>query len=68
MLAATRGAAILSKDEDFIALSLRRPEPVTVVWLRCGNIYNPELIALVETRLDDIVAAIARGLRLIEIR
>jgi len=67
-LAAELHAAIVSKDEDFFDLITRRLEPIVVVWLRCGNIYNPDLYALIERSLPAILAAIERGERLIEIR
>ncbi len=35
--AAQTVAVIISKDEDFAQMTLVRPEPVSVVWLRFGN-------------------------------
>lgn len=67
-LASVRKAAIFTKDEDFVGLSARVREPVTVVWLRCGNISNAELLKLIDRTIDYIIAAIERGERLIEVR
>jgi predicted nuclease of predicted toxin-antitoxin system len=36
--AAELGCVIISKDEDFTQITLLRPEPVAVVWLRIGNL------------------------------
>lgn len=35
--AAGDGCIVVTKDEDFPNLTLVRPEPVAVVWLRVGN-------------------------------
>ena len=67
-LAATLNAAILTKDDDFVDLASRRSERVAVVWLRCGNIYNPALVALIARHLPVIVAALEAGERIIELR
>lgn len=67
-LAVRLAAAIVTKDEDFINLAARRPERVRVVWLRCGNIYNPDLYALIQRHLPAIVAAFDAGQQVIEIR
>jgi predicted nuclease of predicted toxin-antitoxin system len=43
--AASTDAVIVSKDEDFAKLTLMRPEPVAVVWLRFGNCRTETLLA-----------------------
>lgn len=67
-LAATFGAAIVTEDGDFADLAARRRERVAVIWLRCGNMYNPDLYALIAYHWSAIVAAIERGDRVIESR
>ena len=65
--AASEGAIIISKDEDFARLTLVRPEPVTVVWLRMGNCRTPILLATLERAWPDLTAQLDAGARLIEI-
>ena len=45
-----------------------RAEGHDVVWLRCGNLSNAELLPLVIQRLSFICGTIEAGARLIEIR
>jgi len=45
--AACTRAVIVTKDEDFVASTLRG-ETVTVVWLRVGNVRNRILLARIE--------------------
>lgn len=66
--ASARDAVVMTKDEDFVRLSARSPQPVVIVWFRCGNISNDNLLALIDRTFDGIIAAIERGERLIEIR
>lgn len=66
-LAVRHGAIIVTKDEDFVSLSRTQAKPVAIVWLRCGNIANPALIALIEARLEAIVIRLQDGERLIEL-
>ena len=65
--AAREGAVIVSKDEDFAQLTLVRPEPVTVVWLRLGNCRTADLLATMERAWPDIERQIDAGARLIEV-
>jgi predicted nuclease of predicted toxin-antitoxin system len=65
--AAREGAVIVSKDEDFAQLTLVRPEPVTVVWLRLGNCRTADLFATMERAWPDIERQIDAGARLIEV-
>lgn len=65
--AASTGAVILSKDEDFAQLTLVRPEPVQVVWLRVGNCRTPALLANLERVWPEILRQLDAGARLIEI-
>lgn len=65
--AARDGAVIVSKDEDFARLTLVRPEPVAVVWLRTGNCRSVALLATMERAWPDIVQQLDAGARLIEV-
>lgn len=67
-LAAELGAVIVTKDEDFVGLQTTQAASVAIVWLRCGNIYNPELVDLLANRMNAIVQAIEAGARLVELR
>ena len=64
--AATVGAAIVTKDEDF---AIRRvlTEGPAVVWLRLGNTRRVVLLTHVEAALPAIVGALERGEALIEV-
>ena len=62
------GAALITKDEDFAALSRSRPDGPAVVWLRIGNTSNRALRDRLSPMLAEIVRLIEAGERLIEIR
>lgn len=66
-LAAKLEAVIVTKDEDFVGLQATQSAAVAIVWLRCGNIYNPILVRLLADRLGAVVTAIESGARLIEL-
>ena len=61
------GAVIVSKDEDFAQLTVVRPEPVAVLWLRIGNCRTPALLATMERAWPDIALQLDAGARLIEV-
>jgi len=65
--AARDGAVIVSKDEDFARLTLVRPEPVAVVWLRMGNCRTSALLAAMERAWPDLGSQLDAGARLIEV-
>lgn len=65
--AARDGVVIVSKDEDFAQLTLVRPEPVAVVWLRMGNCRTPALLATMERAWPTIMQQLDAGARLIEV-
>jgi predicted nuclease of predicted toxin-antitoxin system len=60
-------AVIVTKDEDFAALSNREPEGAQVIWVRLGNATNRALWAALEPLLPEIIEALEAGERLIEI-
>jgi predicted nuclease of predicted toxin-antitoxin system len=66
--AATIGAVIISKDEDFVSLRSIEPEGVAVVWVRVGNTRKQALLKWFSPLFPTIVKALAQGEKLIEIR
>jgi predicted nuclease of predicted toxin-antitoxin system len=67
-LANELGAAVVSKDADFVALRERGVLHLTFVWVRCGNVDRNIVCDLIATRLPDIVKAAESGALIIEIR
>lgn len=64
--AASVGAVIVTKDEDFAIRRLLSEGPA-VVWLRVGNTRRAALLTRVEAEWPAIVAALERGETLIEV-
>ena len=64
--AASIGAIIVTKDEDFAIRRLLQPGPA-VVWLRLGNSRRSALLARVEAALQAIVSALERGEAIVEV-
>jgi len=62
------GAVIISKDEDFAEWVRRGRKGPAVVWLRIGNCSNRALQVWLEPLLPTILAKLADGERLIEVR
>lgn len=65
--AARTGAAVLTKDEDFVALANTEPSGPQVVWIRVGNISNAALWRAIDPRLDEIIQALNAGDRIVEV-
>lgn len=61
------GATIITKDEDFARRQILNDRGPTIVWLRLPNSRTKDLIALFERVVSDLLAALERGERLIEI-
>ncbi len=53
-LAKEHGCLLVTRDEDFLRLSIVRGTPPKVVWLAVGNCSNQEVIRLLRTRHQDI--------------
>ena len=62
------GAAIISKDEDFVDRWLLNPEGVALVWIRKGNCSNDALTAWLAPLWLDVVKRLEQGEKLIELR
>jgi predicted nuclease of predicted toxin-antitoxin system len=65
--AKSNGAAIISKDEDFLHLSVMHDDGPFIVWVRLGNCSNQHLQAWLLPRLPAIAAAASAGDKLIEL-
>jgi predicted nuclease of predicted toxin-antitoxin system len=65
--AAATGAMIVSKDDDFAQLTLMRPEPVAVVWIRVGNCRTAELLRKMQQVWPDVIRELDSGARLVEV-
>lgn len=66
--AGENGFVIVTKDEDFISLSLQTGAKTQVVWVRLGNCRTPALLAAFETALPKLTRALQQGDRVVELR
>lgn len=66
--AVQHNAAIITKDEDFAERSLHATDSPVVIWLRIGNATNPALLQWFLPLLPTVLARLALGDRLIEVR
>lgn len=67
--AAAGDAIIVSKDEDFARRrSVAKQGPPIVIWVRIGNTRKSALLARFASVWSDLIAALERGDRLIEVR
>ncbi|HEX3675019.1 MAG TPA: DUF5615 family PIN-like protein [Rhizomicrobium sp.] len=62
------GAAIVTKDSDFVAIRDTATGGATVVWLRFGNTTNEALERLLMKALPEIVTAVEANETLVEVR
>lgn len=65
--AATNGAVIITKDEDFAVRKALAQGPPPIVWLRMGNTRRLELLRKMTLLLPSLVASLQRGDSLIEV-
>jgi predicted nuclease of predicted toxin-antitoxin system len=65
--AGENNCVIITKDEDFITLSLQTGTKNQVVWVRLGNCRTPALLAAFETALPNLTQALQQGARVIEL-
>jgi predicted nuclease of predicted toxin-antitoxin system len=61
-------AVLVSKDEDFVDLSIRGVLQTPFLWIRSGNMTTPRLWALLEPLLPEAVRAFEAGDRIVEIK
>ena len=60
-------AAIVTKDEDFVVRAMRDPVGAPVVWIRVGNTRRAALLDWFGRILPDLLKAIERGDRVVEV-
>ena len=58
---------VVTKDEDFAELALRRPNGPQVVWLRIGNCVNRVLLAWFEPIFPGVLNELNAGQPLVEL-
>jgi predicted nuclease of predicted toxin-antitoxin system len=61
------GAVILTKDEDFPLRALRDSSSPRIVWVRVGNTRRAALLDWFEELMPQLLAALGRGERVVEI-
>jgi predicted nuclease of predicted toxin-antitoxin system len=66
--AAGEGLVVITKDDDFRTLLTQHGPPPQVVWVRCGNVTNPELRRVVSEAWSRAETLLLNGEPLIEIR
>ncbi len=62
------GVVLVSKDEDFLILVSRAANTGQLVWVRLGNCRNAALLAAFDSVHDEMVAALASGRRVFEVK
>jgi predicted nuclease of predicted toxin-antitoxin system len=65
--AAALDAVVITKDEDFLHISLAELGPA-IVWVTMGNTRRVELLARFEKALPEILIALKAGERVVELR
>jgi predicted nuclease of predicted toxin-antitoxin system len=60
-------SAIITKDEDFVQRKVLEDNGPAVVWIRLPNTRRRDLLLWFETALPDILSALERGERVIEV-
>lgn len=57
---------VVTKDEDFAVHQLLHGGPA-IIWVRIGNTRRAELLRQFDAALPEIIAALERGERLVEV-
>ena len=69
LYAKQRGGIVVTKDEDFHALSIRQASiPPQVVWVRIGNCRKTVLLNVFSKLLPTLLTALQGGEAIVEIR
>lgn len=66
--AKANNCVIVSKDEDFLHLSVRDANGPAFVWVRLGNCRNTVLLAAFDDVLSALQETISSGAKVVEIR
>lgn len=61
-------ACIVTKDEDFVLLSALNRAGPAIVWIRIGNAVRNVLLNRLPALWPDVMSAIERGEKIIEVR
>jgi predicted nuclease of predicted toxin-antitoxin system len=61
------GAAVLTKDSDFVELLHRLGAPPQIIWITCGNVSNQHLRILFHATFKQALQLLQDGESLIEI-
>ena len=65
--AASEGVILMSKDRDFVDLSMEFGAPPYVIWLTFGNTSNARWREILSTTLEDALRMIEHGESIVEI-
>ncbi len=61
-------ACIVTKDEDFVLLSALDPAGPAIIWIRIGNAVRNVLLSRLPMLWPEVMGAIERGEKVIEVR
>jgi len=61
-------AVIITKDEDFSDMAVMQSLAPAIIWVRVGNTTRRALLEWFEPLIDDMVAHVDAGERVIELR
>ncbi len=65
--AAAEGVIVMSKDRDFVDLSIELGAPPHIIWLTFGNTSNVKLREILSATLEDALRMIESGESIVEI-
>ena len=66
--AQANGFVIVSKDQDFVYLTLADPSGPPLLWVRMGNCRTSQLLTTVDRLLPILVNALNAGQHIVELR
>jgi predicted nuclease of predicted toxin-antitoxin system len=61
------GVVVMTKDADFLRLLYELGTPPRVVWITCGNTSNARLKQILGSTLENAIALLESGEKLVEI-
>lgn len=61
------GAVVITKDRDFVQLSLQRDAPPQVVWLTCGNTSNERVKGLFQACFGEVLRLLQQGAKVVQV-
>ncbi|NNE36563.1 MAG: DUF5615 family PIN-like protein, partial [Rhodothermales bacterium] len=67
LAARERGAVVITKDSDFLALLQTHGTPPSVIWITCGNTSNARMREVLSRSLETAVDLIQAGESVVEI-